>query len=134
MIISLGGAPGPNRGDDRCPTSAVQKAVPDDPKPKQRLAAGADANRRWSSPVKNAEAAAEGRGEAGAEEGAPQLHGTQADAGAGDQAGRRARSKPHGAPIPFGGLATGGGGAGAARTPDYADFCCPEYLTHDHRR
>src|SRR5436190_1803204 len=29
--------------------------------------------------------------------------------------------------IPFGGLATGGGGAGQAYT-DYADFCCPEYL------
>ena len=29
--------------------------------------------------------------------------------------------------IPFGGLATGGGGAGAAYT-DYANFCCPEYL------
>ena len=27
----------------------------------------------------------------------------------------------------FGGLATGGGGQGAAYT-DYADFCCPEYL------
>jgi TonB family protein len=31
-------------------------------------------------------------------------------------------------PIPFGGLATGGQGPGAART-DTGDFCCPEYLT-----
>ena len=30
--------------------------------------------------------------------------------------------------VPFGGLATGGGGAGTAIT-DYANFCCPEYLT-----
>ena len=32
------------------------------------------------------------------------------------------------AAIPFGGLATGGGGMGAART-DTSNFCCPEYLT-----
>lgn len=32
-------------------------------------------------------------------------------------------------PVPFGGLASsGGGGFGGART-DYANFCCPEYLT-----
>jgi TonB family protein len=39
-----------------------------------------------------------------------------------------AKVETHGAAIPFGGLATGGGGAGAAYT-DFADFCCPEYLT-----
>lgn len=32
-----------------------------------------------------------------------------------------------GAPIPFGGLTTGGGGAGGARV-DVANFCCPAYL------
>ena len=39
-----------------------------------------------------------------------------------------ARVETHGAAVPFGGLATGGGGAGAAYT-DFKDFCCPEYLT-----
>ncbi len=36
-----------------------------------------------------------------------------------------------GAQVPFGGLATGGGGTGGA-TVDVADFCCPDYLRqHD---
>ena len=39
-----------------------------------------------------------------------------------------ARVETRGAAVPFGGLATGGGGAGAAYT-DFKDFCCPEYLT-----
>jgi outer membrane biosynthesis protein TonB len=38
-----------------------------------------------------------------------------------------ARAETGGAQIPFGGLTTGGGGTGGART-DVANFCCPSYL------
>lgn len=39
-----------------------------------------------------------------------------------------ARAPTGGAAIPFGGLASGGGGAGGM-TVDVKNFCCPEYLT-----
>jgi TonB family protein len=32
------------------------------------------------------------------------------------------------AAVPFGGLATGGGGPVGGAYTDFADFCCPEYL------
>ena len=38
-----------------------------------------------------------------------------------------ARVNTGGAPIPFGGLAQGGGGAGGVQL-DVKNFCCPEYL------
>jgi TonB family protein len=38
------------------------------------------------------------------------------------------RIDTQGPAVPWGGLATGGGGDGAITT-DIADFCCPEYLT-----
>ncbi len=34
-----------------------------------------------------------------------------------------------GAPIPFGGLSTGGGPSGGQAFTDYANFCCPAYLS-----
>ena len=37
------------------------------------------------------------------------------------------------APIPFGGLSTGGGGAGGVQL-DVGDFCCPEYLATMNQR
>ncbi len=42
-----------------------------------------------------------------------------------------ARAETGGASIPFGGLTrpSGGGTAGTAATTDYANFCCPTYLT-----
>jgi outer membrane biosynthesis protein TonB len=58
----------------------------------------------------------------------PQLHGSKPTQGSEVKAGP-AKVETHGAAIPFGGLSTGGGGAGAAYT-DYANFCCPEYLTN----
>jgi TonB family protein len=57
----------------------------------------------------------------------PQLHGRTPTTGPEVKQGT-ARVETGGQTTPFGGLATGGGGAGTAYT-DYANFCCPEYLT-----
>lgn len=127
MTISLGGAPGPVQGRNPISAKPVQEAVPETVKAKND-APPALAKPEMIEPVKSApraETKAPVKPEPPKE--VPQLRGRTPTQGAEVKAGA-AKVETHGAAIPFGGLATGGGGAGAAYT-DYANFCCPEYLT-----
>jgi outer membrane biosynthesis protein TonB len=125
--ISLGGAPGPQQGRNPISAKPVQEAVPDTVKPKND-APPALAKPEMVEPVKTAkpEPKTAAKPEPKKRD-LPQLHGSKPTQGAEVKAGA-AKVETHGAAIPFGGLATGGGGAGQAYT-DYANFCCQEYLS-----
>jgi outer membrane biosynthesis protein TonB len=127
MTISLGGAPGPQQGRNPISAKPVQEAVPDTVKPKND-APPALAKPEMVEPVKTAkpEPKTAAKPEPKKRD-LPQLHSSKPTQGAEVKAGT-AKVETHGAAIPFGGLATGGGGAGQAYT-DYANFCCPEYLS-----
>ncbi len=125
MTISLGGAPGPVQGHTAISAREIQKVAPDATKkppdtppalPKPEMVEPLKA----AKPLPKAPAKPEPQKEV-----AP-LHGSKPTEGARVTPGA-ARVDTHGAQTPFGGLATGGGGAGAAVT-DVKDFCCPDYL------
>jgi TonB family protein len=126
MTISLGGAPGPRQGLNPISAKPVQQAAPDAPKPNTQ-APPALSKPEMIEPVRTArpQPRATARTEPRKEE--PQLHGRTPTTGPEQKQGA-ARIDTKGQTTPFGGLATGGGGAGAAYT-DFANFCCPEYLT-----
>jgi periplasmic protein TonB len=125
MTISLGGAPGPKQGRNPIADKPVQEAVPETAKPKND-APPAIPKPEMIEPVKNAKPAPRTAAKPEPKKEVPQLHGSKPTQGAEVKAGA-SKTETHGAAIPFGGLATGGGGAGQAYT-DYANFCCPEYL------
>lgn len=125
MTISLGGAPGPVQGHNPISAKPVQEAVPDTVKPKND-APPALAKPEMIEPVKTARPETRTPAKPEPKKEVPQLRGRTPTQGAEVKAGS-ARVETRGAAIPFGGLATGGGGAGQAYT-DYANFCCPEYL------
>jgi len=126
MTISLGGAPGPVQGRNPISAKPVQEAVPETVKPSTQ-ATPALVKPEMIEPVKTARPDPKATAKPEPKKEEPQLRGSRPTQGAEVKAGS-AKVETHGAAIPFGGLATGGGGAGAAYT-DYADFCCPEYLT-----
>jgi TonB family protein len=107
MMISLGGAEGPRQGMTPISAKPIQQAAPEPVKPKEQ----APPALAKPEPEKKIE---------------PQLHGRTPTTGPQVKSGT-ARVETGGTSVPFGGLATGGGGAGAAYT-DVKDFCCPEYL------
>jgi len=122
MTISLGGAPGPVQG--RNPISSVPKqvAVPETVKPAVSTAPAA-AKPEMIEPTKAAPVAPKAAVKPDNKDarGRTPTQGAEVTTGTAKvETGSRTQTK-------FGGLATGGGGAGAAYT-DYADFCCPEYL------
>lgn len=126
MMISLGGAEGPRQGMAAISAKPIQQAVPTPVKPTEQ-APPALAKPEMIEPLKNArpqpKATAKPEPEKKIE---PQLHGRTPTTGPQVKSGT-ARIETGGTSVPFGGLATGGGGAGAAYT-DLKDFCCPEYL------
>jgi TonB family protein len=126
MTISIGGAPGPRQGINPISAKPVQQVAPDAPKPNTQ-APPALARPEMIEPVRTAkpQPRTTARTEPRKEE--PQLHGRTPTTGPKVEQGA-ARVETHGQATPFGGLATGGGGAGAAYT-DFKDFCCPEYLS-----
>ena len=126
MTISIGGAPGPQQGRNPISAKPVQEAVPETVKPKND-APPALARPEMIEPVKTAKPERKSAAKPEPKKDVPQLHGSKPTQGAEVKAGT-AKVETHGAAIPFGGLATGGGGAGQAYT-DYANFCCPEYLS-----
>ena len=125
MTITLGGAPGPVQGRLAIADKAVQRAAPDAAKPKQDTPP-ALAKPEMVEPLKTAKPLPKAPAKPEPQKEVTPLHGTKATEGPEVKAGA-ARVETHGAPIPFGGLATGGGGGGSAVT-DVKDFCCPEYL------
>jgi TonB family protein len=126
MTISLGGAPGPRQGINPISAKPVQQATPDTQKPKVE-APPALAKPEMIEPLKTARAQPKATAKPDRQKPEPQLHGRTPTTGPQVKDGT-ARVETGGAERPFGGLATGGGGAGAAYT-DFANFCCPEYLS-----
>lgn len=126
MTISLGGAPGPDQG--RTPTAAkeVQEVAAATTKPVND-SPPALAKPDMVEPVTTAKPEPKSAARPEPKQETPQLHGRKPTQGTEVKPGD-AKVETHGAAIPFGGLATGGGGGGAAYT-DYANFCCPAYLT-----
>jgi len=122
MTISLGGAPGPDQGRNPMSTRPTEVAVPDSAKPTVTPTPAAKTP-EMVLPVKAAPVAPKTPVKTDNKEarGRTPSQGTEVKVGTAKvDTGSQTQTK-------FGGLATGGGGAGAAYT-DYADFCCPEYL------
>lgn len=126
MMISLGGAPGPEQGRNPISAKQIQEAVPDPTKAKND-APPAVTKPEMIEPVKTAPVAKPATKVEPAKQ-VPQLHGRTPTQGAEVTKGTARVETNSQTQTQFGGLATGGGGTGAAYT-DYADFCCPEYLT-----
>jgi len=125
MTIVLGGTPGPQQG--RTPTSA--KEVQEVAKPAAKPTPEAPPALRKPDlvePVKTAKPETKAAAKPEPKKETPQLHGSKPTTGPEPKAGI-ARVETQGAAIPFGGLSTGGGGAGGAYT-DLKDFCCQDYL------
>jgi len=126
MVISLGGAPGPRQGMTAISAKPVQQAAPTPAKPNEQ-APPALAKPEMVEPLKTAKPQPNAVAKVEPKKNEPQLHGRTPTTGPEVKQGA-ARVETGGQAVPFGGLATGGGGAGTAIT-DYANFCCPEYLT-----
>jgi TonB family protein len=126
MVISLGGAPGPRQGMTAISAKPVQQAAPNTVKPNEQ-APPALAKPETVEPLKTAKPQPNAVAKVEPKKNEPQLHGRTPTTGPEVKQGT-ARVETGGQAVPFGGLATGGGGAGTAIT-DYANFCCPEYLT-----
>ena len=126
MMISLGGAVGPDQGRNPMSDRPTQAVVPETVKPNTE-APPALAKPEMIEPVKTAKVQPKAAAKPEPQKDVQQLHGSKPTTGPEVKQGT-AKVVTHGSAIPFGGLATSsGGGAGAAYT-DYADFCCPEYL------
>lgn len=121
MMITLGGAPGPDSGGmTPIPGRAVQDVAPPQtkpapqappaPKPPEMVLPQPSAKTPPKPVAKPLEKSASRKPTVG-----PEIKSGSAPVDTG------------GAPIPFGGLSTGGG-AGTGPFTDYANFCCPEYL------
>lgn len=122
MMISLGGSPGPVQGRNPISNVPKQEAVAETAKPIVNPTPAA-AKPEMIEPTKAAPAAPKAAVKPDIKDarGRTPTKGAEVTTGTAKvETGSRNQTK-------FGGLATGGGGAGAAYT-DYADFCCPEYL------
>ncbi|NUR56568.1 MAG: TonB family protein [Acidobacteria bacterium] len=127
MVISLEGAPGPRQGMTAISAKPVQEVAPNPPKAHEQ-APPALTKPEMVEPLKTAKPQPKAIARPDTKKIEPQLHGPTPTKGTEVKEGA-ARVETGGQKTPFGGLATGGAaGAGAALT-DYADFCCPEYLT-----
>lgn len=125
MTISLGGPSGPNQGHNSVSAKQVQQVVPETEKPRND-APPALPKPAMVEPVKAARPEPKTPAKPEPKKEVVQLHGAKPTQGPELKPGI-AKVETHGNAVPFGGLATGGGGAGQAYT-DYANFCCPEYL------
>jgi outer membrane biosynthesis protein TonB len=122
MTISLGGAPGPVQGRNPISTRPTDVAVPETAKSTVSTTPAAKTP-DMVEPLKTAPVAPKAAVKTENKEarGRTPSQGAEVKVGTAKvETGSQTQTK-------FGGLATGGGGAGAAYT-DYADFCCPEYL------
>ena len=124
MMITLGGAPGPESGGmttiaDRATQAIAEPAA----KPKIEMPAAAKAP-EMVVPLPTAKPAP--KKPARVEKPAAKSTAKKPAAGTEIKSGS-ANVATGGAPVPFGGLTTGGGGTGGA-TVDVANFCCPDYL------
>lgn len=127
MMISLGGAEGPDSGGmNTISNRAIQRVAEPEAKPERPTPPAANAPEMVApeplakpapktppKPIEKPRETASSR---------KPTSGKEVAAGSG-------KVETPGAPqVPFGGLTTGGGGTGGART-DVANFCCPTYLS-----
>jgi TonB family protein len=124
MTITIAGAPGPIQGRNPMAGREIQQAVPQTAKP-QPATPPAPPRPEMVEPIKAAKPAPKAVTKPEPKKEDPP-RGRTPSQGAEVKPGD-ARADTKGAAIPFGGLATGGGGMNSAYT-DYANFCCPEYL------
>jgi TonB family protein len=123
MVISLGGAPGPRQGMTPMASRAIQKVAPMPKRPEPIPPPPARTPPEMVEPVKTTPPRPKPVEKPQKEvERAPARKPTT---GAEVKSGA-ARVETGGQAIPFGGLATGGGGTGGYL--DVKDFCCPDYL------
>ncbi|MBA2302890.1 MAG: TonB C-terminal domain-containing protein [Acidobacteria bacterium] len=125
MMISLGGAEGPDAGGMTTiaarpvqrvsePEEKPARPAPPAEKPPEMVAPSAVIKPAPKPPAKPIEKPRESSSSQ------KPTSGAEIKSGA-------ARAETTGAQVPFGGLTTGGGGTGGARV-DVANFCCPSYL------
>lgn len=124
MMITLGGAPGPQTGmtsiADRATQAVAEPAArprvepPPAPKAPEMVAPEPSAKVAPKIPVKPVQKPAD------KSTSKTPTTGTEIKSGS-------SNVRTGGAAVPFGGLSTGGGGTGGARV-DVANFCCPGYL------
>jgi TonB family protein len=125
MMITLGGAPGPDAGGmttiaDRAtqaiaePTAKPRVEPPPAAKPPEMVAPEPTAKVVPKAPPKPVQNPAD-------------KSTAKAPAAGAEIKSGSANVRTGGAAVPFGGLSTGGGGTGGARV-DVANFCCPGYL------
>ena len=125
MTITIAGPPGPIQGHNPEAGREVQQVVPETAKPRA-VTPPAPPKPEMVEPIKAAKPVPKAVSKPEPKKEEP-LRGRTPSQGAEVKPGD-ARADTKGAAIPFGGLATGGGGMNNAYT-DFADFCCPEYLT-----
>src|SRR5262245_20742141 len=125
LLISLAGGQGPIQGVNPVAAKAVQVAEPEGNKPKVDTPP-ALTKPEMVEPVKSAKPEPKAIPKNEPRKTEPQLHSRTPTQGAEVRQGSARVDTGQAAAIPFGGLATGGGGAGA-RT-ELGNFCCPEYL------
>lgn len=125
MMISIGGAEGPDQGRNPISARQVQVAAPEGAKPV--VTPPAPPKPEMVEPAKSAPAASKANTKPEPAKPTPQLQSRTPSQGAEVTKGTARVETNSTTQTPFGGLATGGGGTGGAYT-DYADFCCPEYL------
>ena len=124
MTIAIAGPEGPIQGRNAMAGREVQQAVPETAKPRA-VTPPAPPKPEMVEPIKAAKPVPKAVSKPEPKKEEP-LRGRTPSQGAEVKPGD-ARADTQGAPIKFGGLATGGGGMNSAYT-DYADFCCPEYV------
>ena len=122
MVISLGGPPGPIQGRNPISGRPVDEAVPETVKPRVETAPSPAKPEMVlpTKPVKPEPKPTKAKADPEPTRSKPPSQGAEVKQGS-------ARVETQGAAIPWGGLATGGGGDGGVTT-DIANFCCPEYL------
>lgn len=124
MVISIGGAPGPaNTGMTQMSGRSVQAVAPPQTKPNVSDAPMAKAPEMV---VPDRAAKPSPRNTKPVEKPAERSSSRQPTTGAQVRTGD-ARADTGAAPVPFGGLASGGGG-GTGATLDVKNFCCPGYI------
>ena len=130
MFISLGGSVGPNAGGmTQLSGRSVQAVAPPDVKPKVEPPPAAKApEMSVPDPKLTPKPRSSTKIEKPVDKSSSRKPTTGPEVKTGD-----ARADTGAAPIPFGGLSTGGGGTGGVQI-NVGDFCCPEYIAAMNQR
>jgi TonB family protein len=129
MLISLGGSVGPNAGGmTQLSGRSVQTVAPPEPKRVDTPPAAKPPEMAIPDPKLSAKPKPAPKVDKAADKSSSRTPTSGAEVKRGD-----ARADTGAAPIPFGGLSTGGGGGGGVQI-NVGDFCCPEYIAAMNQR